>query len=282
MPDEQTMGGQKPKGKKEGLFASLAGWQKVLLLVFALIIFFLIWNFVFGGIKNVYQLFAFVAAFGAIIVLGFIVLTAVQWYLQPEYFSPKKDFRTRLVNTSIDLKPPNVNDLFYRGSKDKRRVRGGHIIGLMGIPYLIGDIEKDANGEIQYEDAKILKNTKIPKFSKISYGLDGDTLFVYESGWFLFKRRHYLRCNNQKHGDLNGDVDVYDINPIPVGDFFEYPYTQVQKEPAKIMLQHQMETIIATYDHQQDLISQGVDAAIFFNPFFRFVEKQNAELAASR
>ena len=119
----------------------------------------------------------------------------------------------------------------------------------------------------------------VPVFEKIHYGEDGDTLIIYEAGFFFFKKRHYLRCHPSLHGDLSGDVDIYDINPVPYGTLFEYPFKQLQKDPARIMIQSQMEIVLATHDHQSDLISQGVDSAVYFNPYFRLLNKQNAEMA---
>ena len=121
--------------------------------------------------------------------------------------------------------------------------------------------------------------TRVPVFEKIEYGKDGDTLIIYEKGWFIFKRRHHLRCNRLLHSTLNGDVTVYDINPVPYGKYFEYPFKQMQRDPQKIMVQSQLEVILATHEHQGDLISQSADAGIYFNPYFRFIEKSQSEIS---
>jgi len=281
------------KPKDTGFFGSMSGTQKLILIVFALAIFGLVWYLVFGGITNIYQATAFLVSFIAIMGLFYMIAFFVQFYLSPDFFSPKKDYFNRLCSLAIDLKPGNLRDLYFRGDKDKKRVKAGNIVGCLGIPYLIGHIKTYENnvfdesgkkihskGEMMYEISKALGNRKIPVFSKIEYGEDGDTFFIYEAGWFLFKKRHFVRCHKALHGDLNGDVEIYDINPVPYGNLFEYPFKQLQRDPAKIMLQSQMEVILATHDHQTDLISQGVDSAVHFNPYFRLLHKQASEMSA--
>ncbi len=289
MPDPNEVSKQKAKKGQTGIFGSMGGVQKALLIIFALAIFFLIWTVVFGGIQSFYQFIMFGISFVAIAGLFVIILTAISWYLAPDLFSPKKDYFTRLVNLSVDLKPNNVGDLYFMGDKDKRRVKAGKIVGLLGVPYLIGKV-KIHKEDLKQDDKLIAKkgepvfafsyalNRKIPVYEKIEYEKDGDTLFVYEAGFFLFKRRHYLRCHRSLHGDLHGDVVVYDINPVPYGTLYEYPFKQLQEQPERIMMQNQLEVILATSEHQLDLISQGVDAAVYFNPAFRLLQKQNSEM----
>ena len=290
MPSQEEVQEMKAKKKKEGLFGGMSGVQKVLLIIFGLSIFFLVWTFAFGGIDNFYQLIFFFSSFFGIAGLLYVFLTAASWFLAPDLFSPKKDFFNKIVNLAIELKPTNVRDLYFRGDIDKQKVRVGKIVGLLGIPYLIGTPkmhEKNIydsktkkliarKGTPKYRYSEILKRD-IPVFDKIKIGNDGDTLFIYEAGGLFFKRRHYLRCHKTLHGDLHGDVWVDDINPIPYGGW-EYPYKQWQEEPAKIMVQNQLEIILATHDHQGDLISQGVDAAVYFNPAFRLMQKSQAEV----
>jgi hypothetical protein len=46
-----------------------------------------------------------------------------------------------------------------------------------------------------------------------------------------------------------------------------------------MMLQSQLEVILATHEHQGDLISQSADAGIYFNPYFKLVDKMNSEIS---
>ena len=298
MENQQEISQEKTKKQPAGLFGSMSATQKVLLIIFGLAIFFLIWTFVFGGITNFYQLIFFLASFLGVGALFYAMIFFIQMYLTPELFSPKKDYFNRLVNLAIDLKPTNVYDLYFRGDKDKKRVKAGKIVGLLGIPYFIGNVKtygkpkdppdtvytdekgnKHKKGEMVYKESKVLKR-KIPVFESVVWGDDGDTFFIYESGWFFIKKRHFLRCHRSLHGDLNGDVEIYDYNPIPYGSLYEYPFKQLQAHPERIMIQNQLEIIIATQEHQLDLISQGVDSAVYFNPYFRLLNKQQSEMSA--
>ena len=294
MENQQEIAQEKTKKQPQGLFGNMSATQKVLLIIFGLAIFFLIWTFVFGGITNFYQLIFFLASFIGVGALFYAMIFFIQMYLTPELFSPKKDYFNRLVNLAIDLKPTNVYDLYFRGDRDKKRVKAGKIVGLLGIPYFIGKIAtykedceingssgtvKHQKGEMIFKDSKVLKRP-IPVFEEIAWGQDGDTFFIYESGWFFIKKRHFLRCHRSLHGDLNGDVEIYDYNPIPYGSLYEYPFKQLQKDPERIMIQNQLEIIIATQEHQLDLISQGVDSAVYFNPYFRLLNKQQSEMSS--
>jgi len=266
--------------QKGGFLSELAGWQKIILVLLALGAFFLIFMFIFGGIKDLYQLIFFVISFVGCLAIGVIVINAVVWFLTPQMFSAKKDFHNRLKNIATDLKPDNVFDLYFRGSIDKKRVHAGKIVGLMGIPYLVGDPVLNDDGTPKMVFSQRLKK-EMPVYSNIQVSHEnGDTLFVYENGFFIFKKTHYLRCHKSLHGDLHGDIEIYDINPMPYGGFFEYPFLQYQQHIAQIMMQNQLEIIIATHDYQHDLISQSVDSAIYFNPYFRLLQKTNAEIAA--
>lgn len=291
MEEETEMRDKKAQKQDQGFFGNMSMIQKALLIIFGLAIFFLVWQFVFGGITNFYQLIAFAISFIAIAGLFYLIAFFVSFYLAPDYYSPKKDYFNRLVNLATDLKPTNVRDLYFRGDKDKKRVKAGNIVGLISIPYLVGRQKKHQEdiidpkdpdkflakkGEPVIEYSTVLKR-KIPVYDGIEYGQDGDTFFIYESGWFFLKKRHYLRCHKTLHGDLNGDVEVYDINPVPYGSLYEYPFKQLQKEPERIMIQNQLEVILATSEHQLDLISQGVDSAVYFNPYFRLMHKQASE-----
>lgn len=262
--------------QEQGLFAGMSIFRKILLFIVGLIIFLLAWNFIFGGITNVWEALFAVALFIAMLACAYVILKAINIVVQKGYYSPKEDYFTRITNLAVDLRPGNVRDLYFMGSKDKQRVKGGKIIGVLGIPYLIGDPEIE-NGRL-----KMVKNEKLdqdfPAFKKIWWGKDGDTLIIYEKG-FLLPKRHFLRCNWKLHSELHGDVTVFDINPVPY-EQFEFPFKQMQKDPARIMIQSQMEIILATHSHQHDLISQGVDSAIYFNPYVRMIQKQQAELSA--
>lgn len=288
MPFQQEIQQKKNNETKKG---GMSWTTKIVLILIGICIFFIVWNFAFGGITSFYQLFFFGVSFVAIIGTGFLVLYFLRIWITPAQFSPKKDYFNRLVNLAIDLKPDNVRDLYFRGDKDKKRVRAGRIVGLLGIPYFIGHLKRHEKDKFDSEKKKIANagdpvyqysealRKNVPVFESVEYGEDGDSFFIYEKGFMFFAKRHYLRCHKSLHGDLNGDVDIYDINPVPYGSLFEYPYKQKQKDPARIMIQNHLEVILATQEHQLDYISQGVDSAVYFNPYFRLIEKSKVEMS---
>ena len=261
----------------KGFWESLSLIQKIVLFVLILSFVFIAWTFLFGGVNSIWELAFILILVIVLFIIGWIVIVAAQLVFKPQYYSPKEDYFTKLVNMAHDYCPDNLNDLYFQGSDWKKHVRAGKIIGCIGIPYFLGKPKVDDQGRPKWYFSKLLKK-KIQIFEKVTYGKDRDTFFIIEKGWFIFKKKHYIRCNHGLHSDLNGDVIIFDINPQPFGKFFEYPYKQLQKDPERIMLQSQLEVIIATHEHQGDLISQAADAGTYYNPFFRLMEKQKAEI----
>lgn len=276
---KDDIGAKKQQGDdSDGFWAKLSLWQKILLGILILTFIVIAWSFLFGGINSIWEL-AFIVMLTIVLGgIGYVVIIAGEIFFRPTYYSPKEDYFTRIVNMAIDYCPSNLNEVWFQGDKDKRAVLGGKVIGCLGVPYFIGRPKQDENGKQLYMESKLL-DMKIPIFEKIEFGKDGDTLIVYQKGWFVFKKRHYLRCNRQLHSTLNGDITIYDINPVPYGKFFEYPFKQLQRDPGKIMIQSQLEVILATHEHQGDLISQSADAGIYYNPIFKMLKEGNSEIS---
>lgn len=275
MPDENN-NPQVVSKEKKGFFERLSLFQKVMIFLITAILLLIVVYFVFGGFKSVYDFFFIFIIISAIIFFIYIIIRAVGIILRPRFFSPKETYFAAVTNLAIDLKPDNVNDLYFEGDQNKRRVRAGKIIGVLGIPYLVGTPKFNSDGKPVLKDSKLLKR-KIQVFEDINMAEDGDTLFIYESG-FIFPRKHFLRVNRKLHGDIHGDVAVYDINSVPYGSW-EYPYKQYQEQAPKIMLQTQLELILATHEHQGDYISQAVDAAMWWSPYMRLAQKSQAEFS---
>lgn len=278
--------------QKKGFFEKMSLFQKILLFIGVIVILFLSVSILFGGIGSFYQFFFYLIVFVGVIAGFYIIVKATGLIFKPRYFSPREDMKTKIENMAVDFKPDNVRDLFFIGDVGKKRVRAGKIVGLLGLPYYTGDIQRyvknvvDENGKILHKkddivftDIKDPQGKEIPKYKHIRAVGDGDTLFVVKAGFFLFGKTHFIRCNKSFHSTLNGDVEIFDINPVPYG-FFEYPFKQMQTTIGQIMMQNQMETILSTQEHQLDYISQVADASIWFNPLFRMSMKQQAELPA--
>jgi len=276
MTEEQKDVQSHEEGNK-GFWGSLSLFQKIVLGAVIVTFVIIAWVFLFGGVNSIWELLFVILLVIVLFIVAYIVIVASQLIFKAQYYSPKEDYFTRLINMAIDYKPNNLNNLYFQGSDWKKHIFGGKIIGCLGIPYFIGKPKLDNNGKMIWFESKLLRK-KVPLFEKVTYGKDGNTLLIYNKGWFIFKKKHYLRCNHNLHSELNGDVIVYDINPQPFGKFFEYPYKQLQGDISRVMLQSQLEVILATHEHQGDLISQSADAGTYYNPFFRLVDKQKAEI----
>lgn len=279
----------KPQEKK-GFFEKMSTFQKVLLFAGVVIVLLMSVSLLLGGIGDFYQFFFYLIVFAGVIAGAFIVIKATGIIFQPRYFSPREDLRTKLLNMAQDYKPANVHNLYFRGDLGRQRTLAGAIIGVLGLPYYTGQVQKydkdvkddsgkvvHKKGEVIYSQVKDFQGKPVPKYKDVRLVEDGDTLFIVRKGFFIFGKNHFIRVHRDLHSTLNGDVDVFDINPIPYG-FFEYPYKQMQENVSQVMIQNQIETILATHEHQHDLISQSVDSAIYFNPAYRMALKQNAEI----
>ena len=277
-----------PQGKK-GFFEKMSLFQKGLMFIGVIVILIMSVSLLFGGITDFYQFFFYIIVLSAVVIGGYVIIKATSIIFAPRYFSPKEDLRTKLLNMAQDYKPDNVSNLYFMGDSGKTRVLAGKIFGILGLPYYSGkvrkyteDINKDKKivhrkGDVVYSEVKDFQGKPVPLYDDIKLGDDGDTLFIVKKGRLFLGKTHFIRVKRDLHSTLNGDVDVFDINPIPYG-FFEYPYKQMQECVSQIMIQNQIETILATHEHQHDLISQSVDSAIYFNPAYRMQMKQNSEI----
>ena len=277
-----------PQGKK-GFFEKMSLLQKVLLFLGVIVVLIMSVSLLMGGIKDFYQFFFYLIVLSAVVIGGYVIIKATSIIFAPRYFSPREDLRTKLLNMAQDYKPDNISNLYFRGDLGKRRVLAGKILGVLGLPYYSGKVQRHkANvikdnkiihrkGDVVYSTVKDFQGKPVPLYEDITLGDDGDTLFIIKKGWLFLGKTHFIRVKRDLHSTLIGDVDVYDINPVPYG-FFEYPYKQMQENVSQIMVQNQIETILATHEHQHDLISQSVDSAIYFNPAYRMQMKQNSEI----
>lgn len=272
MADPQPTQNQLKEGNKGGL--SL--FQKVMLVIVAVGFVALIWIFVFGGIQNVYSVVLIIAFAFGLLAIGYIIIKAIGIITAKKYYSPKEDFYTRISNIAKESLPDNVHDLYFVGSKMKKGYRVGKITGLLDLPHLVGKIKKDKDGKPITIYSEKLKKT-IPQYEKIELGESGDTFFIAEKG-FLFPKKHNIRCDRKLHSDLNGDVYIFDVNPVPYGSFFQYPFVQVQRDIPRIMLQNQLEIIIMIHEYQYDHISDAADMGIYMNPAMRMIRDSKQEI----
>jgi len=273
------MGGiqtEREQPKKKGFLESMGLFTKIFLIIIVLGILYLIWS----ALTQKQSVWDFLLNIGGIGILLFLIWLAVKGvlsFLKPKAFSPRDDNFIKFVEMAKYYKPDNLGNLFFVGSKGKKRVLAGRIVGCLGIPYLVAEFERNEKGNVIETNKPDPTNPKrkLPKIKKISVGEDGDTLFIVEKGLLNIKTR-YIRCNKEYHTDLNGDVEIDDINPYPHGRF-EYPFKQIQADMEQLRMQSVLETLLTTNEYQLDLISMGVDKALTFNPDYLMARKMTSE-----
>lgn len=264
--------------KKADGWQGLSLFQKIIIGIFIILILYLLINAWLGGIRSFWEFLSVILTLIVIGVILYFFIKGIMTYLRPSQFSPKDDYFTRTVQAAKMNKPANLRNLYFMGSETKQAIRVGKIIGCMFLPYYVGEPVKNPDGTIKTQFSKVF-NRDIPVCNPVGIDeTDGDTFFVYIKKSGFSEEVDYLRCHRSLHSELHGDVFVEDYNPVVFGKYFKYPYKQVKKMADHIMVQSMMETIIQTYDHQQDLISQSADAGLYANPYFRMKDKENAEL----
>lgn len=266
------------KPQKKSFLSNLGLFQKIALIIVFLILVVMAINFLLGGVQNFWQ-FVF-SVFFAILLIVFVyfIIAGIDARFKREYYSPKEDLITKYMNISIALCPKNLGNLYFRGDETKQGVYAGKIIGCLAVPYLIGKQILDDNGSPKTIYSEILKKN-IPLFENTVYGTERDTLFLTEirSGFLgMIRKKFFYRVNRELHTELNADVFIKDINPVPQGAFL-IPTKQYQRDPGRMMIQSSLEVIMATFEHQGDLISQSADAGVYFNPYFKALEISRRE-----
>jgi hypothetical protein len=255
---------------QKSFFERLSLLQKIIIFLLILGLVFVIYTYAIGGVQTLFDwIIILVFSVGLIFFIYLIAFYFENKFARVQYFEAYEDYKTKVVNLAIQLKPKNVFNLVYEGSENKQRVVAGKIIGVLGIPAIYGKPKFDADGNILYKKSPVLKGALIPDFEKIWLGNTGDYVFVVTKGWFLFKQTFLHRADPEFiRGELHGDVVINDINPDYVG-VWAYPFKQKQRDITRIMCQHQMEAIISTYTHQLDYISYSFESGLSSNPYYR-------------
>lgn len=214
--------------------------------------------------------------------LIFFAIKGVLGEAEPEPFSVTEDFRTKLTNQCVKLKPLNVYKLWLRGEGMRSRALIGNIIGLGHIPYKVTKLQINKEGNVVYfknSKGKTIKDNEgnpIPKTQLLQDG-DGDTVFIVKSGFF--GQPDIIRCHRKFHSELVGDVYIKDLGLVPFGEYF-YPSKQWGEDVQKIMLQNEIEAITQTHSNTLDLISNVTTMSIAGDPFYQKVlALRNEEIA---
>lgn len=263
------------KPKEKNFIGSMGIFTKLIVFIVVIAIVYVIWT-TLTGLNSIWDFLIALVQLAVLVALLWLSAKGVMAYFTPKAFSPRDDNFSKLTEMARFYKPNNLKDLFFVGDVGKKRVKAGKIVGCLGIPYFTADFERDEKGKVLLTDIPdpTKKNRMLPKFRKIVAN-EGDTLFIIQQG-FIFMKERFIRCNRKLHSTLNGDVEIFDINPYPYGRF-EYPYKQVQLEPVQLRIQSMLETLLTTNEYQLDLISMGVDKALSFNPEYLMERKRATE-----
>jgi len=262
------------KKEREKSFWGRMGLIPKIIIVIAVIL--IATTLIFGfKLDNIFGFVQNVITVGIAGVLIYFAVKGVMGTKEPEAFSITEDFRTKLVNQAMKLKPMNVYQLWLRGEGMRSRALIGNVVGLGHLPYVVSKQKTDEKGNVIFlKDSKgnILKDNEgnqIPDYDLI-YDGDGDTILVVKTGgfWGFFSTPDIIRCHKDFHSELIGDVYIKDLGLVPFGEFF-YPSKQWAKDIQKIKIQNEVETITHTFYNNLDLIANITTMSVASDPFFQ-------------
>lgn len=266
---------------RQKTFFGRMGLLPKLIILFAVVLLIttLLFGFDLGNIPAfIINLITIAIAVGLII----FAIKGVMGEVEPASFSVTEDFRTKLVNQCMKLKPANVYKLWLRGEGMRSRAVIGNIVGLGHIPYKVSKPREDAEGNIIYhKDSKgelinDANGNPVPEMVTMDDG-DGDTIIIVKSGFF--GKPDIIRCHKKFHSELIGDVYIKDLGLIPFGEYF-YPSKQWGEDVQRIQLQNELEAISQTFSKNLDLISNVTTMSIAGDPFYQKVlALRNEEIA---
>lgn len=266
--------------QKQGFWQRLGFFQKAVIVILLIVFGIIVFNFFTGAIKGVFDFFFAFLVVGVILLLLYFLVRTLLGAFKPKPFSARESFFVKIVGIARDMKPKNVRDLYFSGDVGRQRTLYGKIVGLCGIARLSGRVKVDSKGKTIYSKRKdpYNQNRYLPEFEKIDLSNEYDTFFIIKKG-IIFPKFHYLRVPKELHSTLNGDVEVYDINPQPYGRW-EYPFKVMQKEVRRITYQHQLEAILEVHEQQHDFAGVLVDSALGFNPNWQMIRRSGEQLPA--
>lgn len=270
--------------KKGNLWARLTFGQKILFGLAVFIAFFIIYTA--GGIQNIFQFVIYVAGLGLALLLAYSLYKAIIGFFAQKTFSPSVTNFQAFVNEAIYNCPDSLvgKRFLLKGDRAFASREYGTIKGVLQLPYYIGELKKDEEGNIEYkrdpktkEFVRTERGQLVPEF-KERVKKEYETLFVISHGRWLWKSFTYPRVPAKQHTALHGaDVLVFTNNLVPYGKY-RYPIELMEEEQPRIMLQSMHEVLLTTFDHQQDLISTTTDNALDFNVEWIMAQKQATEL----
>lgn len=150
-----------------------------------------------------------------LVILGLVVWVVMKIMQKPKIDLVEND-RKDIIDAGMQSKPPMLGDLYFTGDKEHSEFKVGKIIGYCQLQSY-KEIDLLANlTDAQIEQME--KEGRIPS----EYIIKEDC-FVYKKFPFpfsLFEQPKVLRCLEDEHSQLIGDVKVYAVSMIKKYDYY--------------------------------------------------------------
>lgn len=187
-------------------------WFIVALIVVALLVFI----FYTSGQAGVMEVIKKFLIYGMIAVVLGLIIYAVMKILQKPKIDLVANDKKDIVDAAIMSKPPMVGDLYFTGDKEHGEFRVGKIIGYCQLQsYKDFDV---LAGMTRSQLEEMEKKGKVP-----SQYIVKEDCFVFKRFPFpfsLFEEAKVLRCFEDEHSQLIGDVKVYGVSMVSKFTYF--------------------------------------------------------------
>jgi len=164
---------------------------------------------VFGMLKK-WMIYLIIAA-----VIGLIIFAVMKFLQKPKIDLVAND-RQDIIDAAILSKPPMVRDLYATGDKEHGEFRLGRVTGYCQLQSY-KDIDLIA-GLTRAQIEEMEQNGELPS----QYILKEDC-FVFKKFPFpfsLFEQPKVLRCLEQEHSQIIGDVKIYAVSVVKKYEYY--------------------------------------------------------------
>lgn len=195
------------RSEKSRIFVVLIG------VVIALVLGYVYWQYGATGLSNTLQQFLKWAIILAIV--GLLVYAIVRFLRKPKIDLIEND-RQDIIDAALMSKPPMVRDLYFTGDKEHGEFRVGKIIGYCQLQ--------------SYKDIDLIAGLTTKQLKEMEENGQMPSEYIVKEDCFVFKRFPFpfsifeqpkvLRCLEDEHSQLIGDVKVYGVSMIRKFGFY--------------------------------------------------------------
>lgn len=143
------------------------------------------------------------------LIVGLIVWVVLKILRKPKIDLVEND-RQDIIDAGMMSKPPMVNDLYFTGDKEHGEFRVGKIVGYCQLQ--------------SYKDLDLIAGLTTDQIEKMEKEGKIPSEFILKEDCFVFKRLPFpisvfeqpkvLRCLEDEHSQLIGDVKVYGVSML--------------------------------------------------------------------